>query len=421
MRLRRKISDEFSNGASQFRVKHHRRKAVWKYKKIATLLLISVASLITLMIWNHFYGTNGVIDIALQKPTLRRGDNAPNAKSSPDTDDFDHYAPGSTGAFADCTENTYTSAPSHPHQHMITISCHTLPYRVPPISSSEQILVGVLSSAGGEGSERRQSIRETWAKNHLVLFLVAGPWEDIEDEYNEYNDLIWIKEEEVYDGEKSVLTYKTMALVKVVHNLASEPQSGLNIQYIFKTDDDSYIQIPLLHKILLEEDHEEYNYWGNCRRKLYKPLRDQNNKWSISYEMYPEPRFPRYCQGAGFALSWKFIQCAAGSENHIAKIRFMPFEDVAMGLLAQRCGFIPTMVDDQEMFHMYRTDTSEEIHRVNNGLSKIDRHKLPMPDMEGRIVQHRIDGAWDMKEHYWSIHDPDYEEKTTVNWYSYDD
>lgn len=373
------------------------------------------------MLYSH---VNRVFDVILHKTTSNRVDDADDENSSPDADlseDFDHYAPGSTGAFADCTQTTVSSAPPHPHQHMLTVSCHTLPYRVPPISSSEQVLVGVLSSANGEGPDRRQSIRETWAKDHLVVFVVAGPWEDIEDEYNKYHDLIWIQEEEVYDGERSVLTYKTMALVKVVHTLASEPNSGLDIQYIFKTDDDSYIQIPLLHKVLLEEEHDEYNYWGWCREKRFKAMRDKTYLWSISHEMYPEPLFPRYCQGAGFALSWKFVQCAAGSGNHIAKSRFMPFEDVAMGLLAQRCGIIPTMVEDIYLFHMYRTDTSEEIRRVNGGLPKIDKHKLPMPDMKGRILQHRIDGAWDMREHYLSIHDPDYEEKTTVDWYLYDD
>ena len=75
-------------------------------------------------------------------------------------DNFDHCAHGATGAFADCTENSISKSPSRPRQHMLNISCNTLLYRVPPISSLEQILVGVLSLDGGEKPFRRQSIRE---------------------------------------------------------------------------------------------------------------------------------------------------------------------------------------------------------------------------------------------------------------------
>ena len=59
--------------------------------------------------------------------------------------------------------------------------------------------------------------------------------------------------------------------------------------------------------------------------------------------------FPRYCQGAGFALSRRFLECSGGDGQHIAKARFMPFEDVAMGLIAQRCDVTPTMVEDERM------------------------------------------------------------------------
>ena len=258
--------------------------------------------------------------------------------------------------------------------------------------------------AGGEGPMRRRSIRETWAKGHSVFFLVAGPWENIKEEYDEHHDLIWIDEEEVYDGEKSVLTFKTLAFVKIVHHLSES--ANLDIQYAFKTDDDSYVQVDSLHKYLLEREHTEYNYWGWCPEEQYEPKRE-NNKWVLSHELYPEPAFPRYCQGAGFALSRKFIDCAAGPGKHISDARFMPFEDVAIGLIAERCGIIPTMVEDPRLIHMWRTDSDEEKERVRTGLDLIDRRKLPIPDMRGRIVQHRINNADDMQEHHNSVLDPE--------------
>jgi len=335
--------------------------------------------------------------------------------------DPDHLPQNTTGAFKNCTKHTVKLAPPHPDQENITLSCHTLSYRMPSISSSEKILIGVLSTASGDGPGRRKSIRETWGQKHSVFFLVAGPWEDIAQEYDENKDLIWIDEEEVYDGEKSVLTYKTLAFVKIVYNLSTN--NNLGIQYAFKTDDDSFINVVYLNEYLLKtEREEEYNYWGWCMRKMFKPLRGGNDKWAVSTKLYPEPRYPRYCQGAGFALSWKFISCAAGPSNYIDNARFMPFEDVAMGLVAQRCGIIPTMAEDERLIHMYRTDRTEERERVNQGLAKISKKKLPIPDMEGRIVQHRIHDAWDMREHYKQVLDPEeYKKKTTVEWYYHED
>ena len=335
--------------------------------------------------------------------------------------DLDHLPPNTTGAFANCTKHTIKEATPHPDQKSITLSCHTLSYRMPAIASSEKILIGVLSTASGDGPGRRQSIRETWGQKHSVFFLVAGPWSDISKEYDDNKDLIWIDEEEVYDGEKSVLTYKTLALVKIVYNLSTN--NNLDIKYAFKTDDDSFINVGYLNEYLLDIEHEEeYNYWGWCMRKMFKPLRGNNDKWAVSEKLYPEPRYPRYCQGAGFALSWKFISCAAGPSNHIDNIRFMPFEDVAMGLVGQRCGIVPSMVEDQKLIHMYRTDRSEERERVNQGLPKISKDKLPIPDMDSRIVQHRIYDAWDMREHYKQVLDPEgYKEKTKVKWYYHEE
>ena len=322
--------------------------------------------------------------------------------------------PKTTGAFANCTKHSLTTSPPHPDQHNLTLSCHNLPYRIPHIPSSEDIMVGVLSMAGGEGPIRRQSIRETWAKGHSVFFLVAGPWENIKEEYDEHHDLIWIDEEEVYDGEKSVLTYKTLAFVKVVHHLSES--TNLDIQYAFKTDDDSYVQVDSLHKYLLEREHGEYNYWGWCPEEQYEPKRENIYKWAVSHALYPELIYPRYCQGTGFALSRKFIDCAAGPGNHIADARFMPFEDVAMGLIAERCGIIPTMVEDPRLIHMYRIDSPEERKRVKQGLDLISRSKLPIPDMEGRIVQHRIYDANDMREHHKSVLDLEgYKESTDIS------
>ena len=39
-------------------------------------------------------------------------------------------------------------------------------------------------------------------------------------------------------------------------------------------------------------------------------------------------------------MSKKFLDCAIGG-NHIAQVRYQPNEDVAIGLLAERCNIEP--------------------------------------------------------------------------------
>merc|ERR1712150_3409 len=220
---------------------------------------------------------------------------------------------------------------------------------------------------------------------------------EIKDEYKLYRDLIWIEENEVYNEKLSVLTLKTLSFLSIVHHFTDQ----MNIDYsaCFKTDDDSYLNIDLLENWL---NTNPSDYFGWCPDKQVVPLRSKEDRWSISYELYPE-NYPRYCQGAGYALSRNFVKCCV-SENHIAEFRFMPFEDVSVGILAERCHISPT--HDKEHFQMYRKETSRERKRVNTPnfvLGKTDDDYLPSADMKGKILQHRIHGDTDMKNHHHSV------------------
>ena len=364
----------------------------------------------------------------------------------------DEEAEQKTGSWANCTVVTDTQAKSTtgliPTSHVnttsattksTTVSCRTIPYRInaSKIQPSTQIAIGVLSAASGDGPSRRKAIRETWANTTdfnnqtvhdaiSVFFLVAGPWNDsIEQEYNKYGDLVWIDEEEVYDGEKSVLTYKTQSFVRIIYDTVAtlnaekeKDEDEIQMKYIFKTDDDSYIHIHNLYHQLLHANHDlPMDYWGWCQLQKFRPKRDSSAKWPVSYDLYPEPYYPRYCQGAGFALSWKFATCAS-TQNHISNLRFMPFEDASIGLIAERCGIVPTMIETPRWINLYRTDSQDEKDRVKYGKSKIDKSKLTRPSMLNRIVQHRIYDEWDMKEHHKVVMDPKkYTKESKVKWY----
>ena len=83
----------------------------------------------------------------------------------------------------------------------------------------------------------------------------------------------------------------------------------------------------------------------------------------------------------------------------------MPFDDVAMGMLAHRCGVKPSSTEDTKLVSEFRTPFKEEKKLVLKGL-KIPLDKLPAPNMAGKIVQHQIFDTLDMHQHWDHLNDP---------------
>jgi hypothetical protein len=243
---------------------------------------------------------------------------------------------------------------------------------------------------------------------------VAGPWEDIRKEFEFYKDMIWIDEEEIYQGEKSVLTYKTISYFVIAHMFGAAPQqqddgggesssiaSG-GWQHAIKTDDDSYVNLKLLEEKLIRPQGEFHNlhYYGQCPQFQVKPSRDKTNKWPVTYQTYPEPEFPLYCQGAGFGLSRELVRTAVEG-GHFENFRYMPFEDVSIGILAERCGrdkFHATMIPGVRVF---RADTKKERDCVNRAIPMTECYKgddswPPDARMSHHLIQHRVDDREDM-------------------------
>ena len=320
---------------------------------------------------------------------------------------------GMTGSWANCTDidgDEETSALSierikkkdHPDEMFTTVSCRKVRYRIKEstFAQSQGLVVGIVSTSSNVsiGFRRRQSIRQTWGQNETgIFFLVDHEWEEIKHEYEEYGDMIWMnKDNLILDGKEGVITYMTQTFLRIVYDFATELK--LDVTYLFKTVDDSYVNMKALHNELANKD-----YWGRCKNKKTSPKRRGESKHSrkltLSYKTYPEAKYPRFCQKSSYALSWNFIQCASDN-SHISKMRFMPLEDVAMGLLAERCLIPPSNVKAEQMINLYRSSLEEEKRRIRMGLPAMKRMKIPIPNMNGRIVQHHIYDDLDMKEHH---------------------
>jgi len=236
-----------------------------------------------------------------------------------------------------------------------------------------------------------------------TFFVVGGPWEDIQEEFKTYNDMIWIDQEEVYDGENSILTQKSFSFFTIVHLFGSSVENG-GWRHAIKVDDDCYVNIQWIQERLVwpHGEYRDFHYFGNCENQGHRPIRDPGNKFSATYQMYPEPQFPTFCLGAGYGVSRIFVETAI-ENNHISKMRRMAFEDVAMGMLAERMGnstFFPRTVNYVRNFRGNTKELNDlEKKCIQNGLpvSKCfedDKWKgwwPPQLDLTDVMVQHRVD------------------------------
>ena len=314
-----------------------------------------------------------------------------------------------TGANASCSQpqstpdnNNHRSAGEVSDDDVLVISCQQVKYRAPRdrmvrdltppnqvddngSSDSARLVVGVLSA--GKDADRRQSIRETWATNlprGHVYFVVGGDWSVVEREYRDFHDLIWVDRQEDFN----LLTFKMGVMVSVLHEVATEG----SFTQLLKTDDDIYWNIAELTEVLSPEGEAfGTDYYGNCNMGMNYPIRPYEFKngggdpYKLKYVMnkttYPERCYAGYCMGWGYTMSPALVDCIA---REIPFIRYMPFEDVMVGLLAQRCGgFQPThYYQPEQWLHEYRDETW-----VVNMTGKIMQH--PVKTLEDMMARHQ--------------------------------
>ena len=326
-----------------------------------TLVLVLLVTMGAFSVWNglnphavhhqHKQPTStaaaaAAADPPMLPPSAQKG--PPPVLSKPDqaeTGSWDYCQPDST--------NTRSSHAVHNNNNdnkndvvvsydgYVTISCQTFGFKAPVEdlqTNDAPLIIGVLSHS----QNGRNVIRQTWGNhqhqntNYRVYFLVASTHYDtaLQQEALQHNDLVWLHKEDHYQQ----VTYKVESFLVLVGHYA-----GPHLQHVLKTDQDSWVRVSSVLPSVRGHD-----YFGYCQQRR-EVLRDDNEnhqnlpeakkKFALSRQVYPYELFPPYCSGAGYALSRDFlIHCVM---VHAPFVRFHPFEDVAVGMLAERCGYQP--------------------------------------------------------------------------------
>lgn len=237
----------------------------------------------------------------------------------------------------------------HPDSHITTISCVPVHYRIPTSSIKnieDPVVYGVLSGHPVHGRRRRDSVRKTWGKDVPAFYVVSGDWDNFEEEYDEFQDLLWIDQSEQYytpghNPRKGALTFKSEAFLVAMYNQIVKENP--NVEYLFKTDDDCYVDTHLFYEKVksLEEEYAPKTIdYGGSLLSWNRPDRAIKTRWYASHSLYPFTYFPTYATGGGWVVSPKFLECVV-SQGHVAKVPYFVLEDAAVGMLAERCGTEP--------------------------------------------------------------------------------
>ena len=162
----------------------------------------------------------------------------------------------------------------------------TLPDASAYSSSDEPVVItGVISKS--HHTDARHAIRGTWADERpgKVFFVVAGKWEDIEEEFIQHGDLLWLNMAE----DDSLTTNKVQFLLHAVNSHVD------SYDYLMKTADDSYVWLDDVEHHL---STSKPDYWGTCKtqKTFTKELTSSEGR--------------RYAHGMGYVLSREFNECA---------------------------------------------------------------------------------------------------------------
>lgn len=190
--------------------------------------------------------------------------------------------------------------------------------------------------------KRRQTIRNNWGNQerfsafrtrfnltYSVFFSVGLGKEkkDIEktrEESRKYHDLVMVNsEEDFYD-----LTRRVMASFEWAVN-------HRNFTYLFKLDDDIFINIPNVFAFISNstiEANKNRLFAGDMN--FDAPVsRDPTSKYSATYKEWPVETYPPYCSGGGFFLSRDIIQAIIPYFDWTSPYKI---DDVFVGMMVQR-------------------------------------------------------------------------------------
>ena len=278
----------------------------------------------------------------------------------------------------------------------------------------KRIELVIMQHSAPKNFKVRMDNRMTWMEyakyfpEVIIIFVIGVPTvspddldhvdlkvqEELDNEFHTFGDILQVDSFESYSNN----SLKSLHAIKYVLGVdwKAMSQSGEPPKFLMRSDDDLYINLPLVNKLILKDPK-----WSNSKTKLSRPpilgyvIRNvdavripeklMNEKFAPkrSYEcptyFYSgDNHFPAYFQGSGYFIPWWALSCIY---QESFQLPYFFIEDVFVsGWIADRC-LVPKQHLDgfqvsgtkqpiaeidknsQLMFHYVYQDFKHQLHR----------------------------------------------------------
>ena len=262
-------------------------------------------------------------------------------------------------------QNDVSNLPVKPPRHLRTPLMTKM-----KCSKKYRLLIMVTSHPGG--FERRSNIRSTWGNtwhhrtdlpSWKTIFQLGWPvWPNIlnetQIEAKKHKDMIF--------GNFTDIFYKLPVKVIMGFEWATK---YCDFDFLLKTDDDVFVNIPNVFKFLSEPDIPRHRlYAGNVHFQTYA-IRYRHTKYYVNILEYPYRKYPRFTSGGGMVFSQ---DVAAGMVNIHNNSNYFKLDDVYIGMLALRLGVDAHHDDWFQLFKGANDCKCEEKTIVRHGAENKD-------------------------------------------------
>ncbi|ESO85386.1 hypothetical protein LOTGIDRAFT_56334, partial [Lottia gigantea] len=179
-----------------------------------------------------------------------------------------------------------------------------------------------------DAKQNRDTLRQTWltysnknTANIRYMFLLgegsANQNSKSKMEAEIHRDVLLGNFQDTYTN----LTLKTVMGLQWVVHICNQTK------FILKTDDDVWVNVPMLLKRLETFRSTTFTLGGMCQ--LGRPHRDMNSKYYVSHKDYPSDVYPPFCTGTGYVTT---PNVAAKIINMSAVVPYFHLEDIYVAM-----------------------------------------------------------------------------------------
>eukprot|EP01104_Vermistella_antarctica_P020622 TRINITY_DN88_c1_g1_i1.p1 TRINITY_DN88_c1_g1~~TRINITY_DN88_c1_g1_i1.p1 ORF type:complete len:446 (+),score=41.85 TRINITY_DN88_c1_g1_i1:149-1486(+) len=256
--------------------------------------------------------------------------------------------------------------------------CHP---HISPNQRSLFVAIGILT--GPDNKERRDAIRETWAKwaqdnsrlgpkhelTAIYRFFAAIPplnsrtsFEELENEAIKYGDMVILG----HVDSKLTIPKKTVAIMAWGSDICGA-------YFTAKTDDDAFVHVPNLVSWALTHNPMGVFAGVHPRSLRFHPWREKGSNYYITVNEFPFKEAPCYHFGA-FIVASRDIASHVGALRNIPGYMWLRYEDVMLSIRVREAGGLVHKGDD-DCFEGVPVITHELGNDCAEGLARIDRRE----------------------------------------------